>query len=236
MKGREFVFRYNKDLNKNEYVLTCGGCRTETRMPSKGLGAHFPPEMIAKTFTNKGWEVGRKEGEDRCPACLSKRPQPATLSIPKEGIRTANGTRPKEMEPLPPTVIAHATVAQAAVDQKTIDRENRRKTFTKLSEVYVGDGYNDGWSDNRVAMELGVSRKLVAEIRAEAFGDVATSPEMEAFKTESSKVVQLAAALLDKAKQTVEPLAKLQEEMAALEKQLAAIEATRAAITRMGAV
>lgn len=232
-KGREFTYKYNKDLNKNEYIIVCG-CGTESRSPSKGLGAHFPPEMVARTFANKGWEIGGKDGEDVCPSCLSKRAQPGTMAVPKEGVRTANGTRPKEMEPAPPAQSAFASAV--GPDPKAIERENRRKVFAKLSETYAGDSYKDGWSDGRIAMELGVPRKLVAEIRSQAFGDVATSPEMEAFKAESAKVVQLGVTLLAQAREVIEPALRIQAQIADLEKQLSAIETTRAAITKMGAI
>ncbi len=176
-KEREFSTEFNKLTNRSEYVIVCD-CGTKTSMPSKGLGSHFPPEMIARTFANKGWEVGRKASDDKCPSCLAKRAQPRTIAVPKPET---------ELETIVRTGKEIASTAPAT-DQKAIDRENRRKVFSKLSDTYNGNGYKEGWSDGRVSLELSVPRKLVAEIREEAFGDIGTNPELHKLAEDIEKV------------------------------------------------
>jgi hypothetical protein len=56
---------------------------------------------------------------------------------------------------------------------RVMTREDRRIIFEKLNEVYVNDkvGYGDGWTDEKVAVDLGVPRAWVKLIRDENFGD-----------------------------------------------------------------
>ena len=59
-------------------------------------------------------------------------------------------------------------------------REHRRVVFLKLEEVYLDEkaGYSAGWTDARVATDLGVPRAWVSKIRDENFGP-GTSEEIE---------------------------------------------------------
>jgi hypothetical protein len=52
-------------------------------------------------------------------------------------------------------------------------RDDRRIVFEKLNEVYLNDkvGYAKGWTDETVAVDLGVPRAWVRLIREENFGD-----------------------------------------------------------------
>ena len=56
---------------------------------------------------------------------------------------------------------------------RVMTREDRRIVFEKLNEVYVNDkvGYGAGWTDEKVATDLGVPRAWVRLIREENFGD-----------------------------------------------------------------
>lgn len=78
---------------------------------------------------------------------------------------------------------------------REMTREDRRLIFEKLNEVYVDDkvGYGDGWSDEKVASDLGVPRGWVKLIRDENFGEEITSEI-------TRKKVEEAHALLDKIK------------------------------------
>lgn len=53
-----------------------------------------------------------------------------------------------------------------------IGADDRRLIFGKLNEVYIDQdrGYSNGWSDERVATDMGVARAWVAKVRDEFFG------------------------------------------------------------------
>lgn len=60
-----------------------------------------------------------------------------------------------------------------AEEPPTMSREDRRLIFAKIDEVYLDEttGYSDGWTDSRVAEDLGVPLAWVKTIRAENFGE-----------------------------------------------------------------
>lgn len=56
---------------------------------------------------------------------------------------------------------------------KVMTREDRRIIFEKLNDVYIDGkiGYGRGWTDEKVANDLGVPRAWVKLLREENFGD-----------------------------------------------------------------
>lgn len=91
---------------------------------------------------------------------------------------------------------------------RMMSRDDRRIIFAKLSDVYVDEkvGYAQGWSDHRVATDLGVPRKWVEDIRKENFGDVAINEDMEQFRREAE-------ALLAEAREKLDAIRHLQNTM-----------------------
>ena len=66
---------------------------------------------------------------------------------------------------------------------RTMSREDRRIVFEKLNGVYLDEkrGYDTGWSDHKVAIDLGVPRAWVEQVREEMFGPVNSNPEIQEF-------------------------------------------------------
>jgi hypothetical protein len=83
-------------------------------------------------------------------------------------------------------------------------RDEKRIIFQKIDENYVGEkvGYAPGWSDEKVATDLGVPRAWVAVIRDENFG-----PEVD---EERVKLLSEAAAVRDEIRALSESLAAMQ--------------------------
>jgi hypothetical protein len=63
---------------------------------------------------------------------------------------------------------------------RPMTREDKHIVFAKLSEVYIDDkvGYGRGWTDEKVATDLGVPRAWVRLIREEFFGDEVGNEEI----------------------------------------------------------
>ena len=114
-------------------------------------------QFIAKKLEQKGWRVGRRREAHLCPKCAAAKIKRVSQEKPMVSVN-------KPVEPSLQVVQENARVMQ---------REDRRIIFEKLNEVYVSDkvGYGTGWTDEKVATDLGVPRAWVQLIRKENFGD-----------------------------------------------------------------
>lgn len=146
--GRGGVRIYCCDCNASETIYV----RNETQAQV--------PQFTMKKFRDRGWEIGKNRKRDVCPACQVARrkaaPQPKLVIVqtPVE-IPMQNTITPLKAEP-----------------PREMTREDRRVILLKLNETYVDErtGYDKGWSDKRVAEDLGVPQAWVAKLRDENFG------------------------------------------------------------------
>lgn len=150
---------------KTAIRLTCRCGVSHAISVSKNSG--LPPEFVEKKFRQLGWIVGANDNRDLCPGCANK---------PK-----------KEMPVL--KIVASSETTPAA--PREMGRDDRRIIFEKLNEVYLDEkrGYDTGWSDHRVATDLGVPRKWVETLRVEMFGDNAGNEDTSAFLTQAQGLI-----------------------------------------------
>ena len=66
---------------------------------------------------------------------------------------------------------------------RVMQRDDRRIIFEKLNAVYLDEkrGYDNDWSDHKVAIDLGVPRSWVEQVRDEMFGPINTNGDIEEF-------------------------------------------------------
>lgn len=83
-----------------------------------------------------------------------------------------------------------ATPVTAAEAPKEMTRDDRRIVFAKLNDVYLGEheGYSAGWTDAKVADDLGVPRAWIATIREENFGPVRENEASVALRAELKRL------------------------------------------------
>lgn len=152
-------------------LIRCSRCG-ETDKLAINKTALMPPGVLINKFKGRGWDVDNKrEGRDTCPKCLEKRAQ----------------ARKKE-EQVPPMIDRTNGVIYSAGPEPTLQaeppipmsRDDKRLVFSKLNEVYVDDkvGYGIGWTDVKVANDLGVPPAWVREVREENFGPEASNEEI----------------------------------------------------------
>lgn len=105
----------------------------------------------------------------------------------------------------------------------TIKRDDRRIIFAKLNELYIDEhkGYCEGWTDQRVAEDLGVPRAWVEALREENFGPVKSNTETSEFLHEAEKVLSQAKQLADNVEKA---LSNLKFQIEFLEKKALAIQ------------
>jgi len=164
--ARSFTERSEKHGNNYRVVaaVTCRECGVEDVIGIKAAAALMPPVAIAKKFAQRGWDIGQNEHWDTCPKCIAKKKEKPSLKIvPK--IEQAVDNMIKADPP------------------RTMSREDRRIVFEKLNGVYLDEkrGYDTGWSDHKVALDLGIPRAWVEQVREEMFGPINSNPDIEAF-------------------------------------------------------
>lgn len=137
------------------FGISCSRCDVSTMT---AFPVSIPPEIVIKRWRSIGWRVGSKPSRDICPVCMStsKRSQNHNQTVATE---LSNVTK------ISPT-------APVAEPPRAMSRDDRRIIFEKLNDAYVNEatGYDAGWSDKRVAADLGVPRAWVEQIREEMFG------------------------------------------------------------------
>lgn len=145
--------------------LTCSQCGANGTVGIQSSTGVLADQGVLKKFQAMGWDVGRSDRHDKCPACKNQ--------------------REKKM-------VVLKDVEQVASAPRTMGIEERRIVFEKLNEVYLNakQGYADDWSDHRVATDLGVPRKWIEDVRKEFFGPLGTNSQMEQYLVEADKCAQ----------------------------------------------
>src|SRR6516164_2148762 len=153
-------------------IARCGAPNCEAAIPlpvnvmanSRGGDDHIEHQFIARKLEQKGWRIGKSRTSHRCPRCFSAAKMSATNKSEEKIM-----TNKKEM--MNSTSSSALQVVQE--NARVMTRDDRRIVFEKLNEVYLNDkvGYAKGWTDEKVAVDLGVPRAWVRLIREENFGD-----------------------------------------------------------------
>lgn len=120
-----------------------------------------PPHTVARDFGRRGWRVV-DAGKHICPACVAA--EAARRKAP-QSERTAMAPKPKEpAAPVPAN--ENAGHASAAASDAIVN------LYLLLSDHYdkARKAYAEGWDDDRVAKEAGLSPVVVAERREKDFG------------------------------------------------------------------
>jgi hypothetical protein len=135
-------------LARAGYRLTCSACGVKTEMAISGTARALPPEFVKSKFSQRGWVVADRAIRDVCPDCAKQK------SLERKGNVVA---------------INKPVLAEKP---REMTREDKRLIFGKIDAVYLDEkrGYENGWSDKRVADDLGVPLAWVRTIRETDFG------------------------------------------------------------------
>jgi hypothetical protein len=222
MRERQFerVSVWHGNERRSAYRIECSRCGGFELFRYHGA-RHAPPKAAEQRFRGLGWLIGRRAKDDVCPSCLAApskpapraaRPAPVLKLVPKQEA-TLN------TQPQPP--------APRAEPPRAMSREEKRIINLKLHEVYVDErvGYVEGWTDSRIAKDLGVPRAWVSEVRDELFGPVHEPEFVRQLLAEQSS----AAAALTAARQEVNRLIAATDEAVV---KVAACEARQAELDR----
>lgn len=155
--------------------VVCGRCGAVEHL-IVGREGRYPPHIVADKMHRRGWAIGKKAIDDRCPKCVS-------LEVEERRAAVKKPWSPKVVKDLREV---GAVLEKVAVPPRVMSREDRRIIFAKIDEVYPDEktGYVAGWSDERVAKDLNVPRAWVETIRDENFGALKSNAEVEAVSKE----------------------------------------------------
>lgn len=172
-------------------------------------------KQIADQFTRDGWLIGRRAQDDLCPKCVA-------ATMPKKPTLTLI---PKESVPMLPV-----TTNEPA----EMTRDDGRVIFAKLEDVYDTNraGYRAGWTDQKLATDLGVPRAWVEQVRKQFFGPEGGNPEIAAALAEAKALVEEVRPLLARLDQLKAQMGSTQAEAQKIAAKVEIIDRRIAAIEK----
>jgi hypothetical protein len=190
-------------------IRETGGPRTIARIWCAACGSTLDLTLTANRHADnverrakaKGWDCDKNRANRTiCPDCKAAPPariKPAMPVVPK-ACRSATAVKPAipaiptaNMEP-PMTTITPA-VRPATPDEGMRIRHKLDGVFDDAKGMYL-----DGFSDQRVAEELKLPRKMIEQIREAAYGPIRTDPEIEQLRTDIVALIAMASTLTNR--------------------------------------
>ena len=209
--------------------IRCDSCgKNETY----NWGPVVSPGIMVRNMRKAGWIVG-KNTKAVCPECQRKNADAAKAIKAPKAIKAAKPKKDADVislfktavEPLPELVKLHDEIAsvveapkyeepkaEAPVVNSEIDAKVTRKLFRLLDSVFDDriHAYEDGWSDEMVAKNVGVSLDHVVKVRMEAYGVIGDDPAVKALADDITLTKMILDEGVDKIKGDI---AKLSTEM-----------------------
>ena len=209
------------DRRKNTFSITCCECAKTDHFVASSYSGLMASEVVARHFAAKGWDVGKRPSHDVCPACqqAARHRRRAKLSVVPDAPAAPVGAlsfipAPKE-EPQPMTFVAQKnplTPGPLSADPpRQMSREDKRLVYGKIDEHYLDEvrGYDSGWTDERIAKDLGVPRAWVSNVRAEMFGEAEGNGEIRRLLAEVIELKAQGVALMERANEIQKEIASL---------------------------
>ena len=155
--------------------LKCSTCSFEERVRSNSQNG--PPseerdlQHLKRKFESSGWGFDKKP---KCPHCI--REEEARAKAAAKALKVEAKLPKLEAEMFAPK----PELKIVDTPPREMGREDKRIIFERLNDVYLSEkeGYAIGWTDSKVAADLGVPRIWVQNVRAEMFGDINTNAEI----------------------------------------------------------
>jgi hypothetical protein len=204
-------------------TVTCGyqNCGGVESLPVNNFATKHTDDQtelnfIRRKLEGRGWKIGNKPDQHRCSKCFAAIKATAARRASENRVTRANGETPVSVSPIK---------SLKDIAPRMMGREDRRIVFEKLNEVYLNDkvGYGTGWTDERVANDLGVPRAWVKLIRDENFGDEMANEEIKQKVADATKLLDEMKQRTAVAETIVADLKRLSTEAERMNKSLDAI-------------
>ena len=201
---REITKIDGKPLGVRRIFCATSGCGQQGELLDR-TNDGFPPSLIERKFEQKGWEIGKSDKHDYCPACVERQ------KIERRARRNGTGTKAVNLSLVPtqpvsqketlsmPTPTAPATTTDTIA---VATREDNRTIFAKLQDVYLDEskGYMAPWTDQAVAKDLGCPLAWVQKIREDNFRPTRDNSEIRDMLDRVELNARDAQSILDEAK------------------------------------
>lgn len=196
-------------------IVTCGRCGAVRTVPINHFKGHareddaLEQQFIRNKLTADGWLIGKKDSQHRCPGCYT-------------AIKVSQARKNEENK----IVTLPVKPAEKAEAPREMSREERRIIFEKLNEVYVDErtGYGPGWTDAKVATDLGVPRAWVKGLRDEMFGPDGSNEEIRATISDAERLLNDIKVVANAISEATAPLKTLLAKAEQVEKRVLQIQ------------
>ena len=204
-------------------VAACHACGAGKEMRLTGPAKNV--EQIAQKFHSHGWEFDSfNASRVVCPDCIARRAVARRGDSPKptpepQTVERATVTLKPVASP-PPSTSASLALPPNKTELTVEERARVRDTLVGTFDEKTGQ-YSEGWSDIRVAEEVGgVPPKLVADLREIAFGPLRAVAEFEPLAGRLDQVDARVEALLREVASLGEEQGRLRQALAEASKRL----------------
>lgn len=171
LRGR--AFKIDPASGQKAATICCSLCDAVGVLPLHSL---MPPEIIDKKFVQKGWELD----PNTCPDCVVKR----------ERAKAAAKAAKKEqriMNAVTNTKPAGALADNPALKAVSVDLHKATAKMHQLLAINFDSDegrYAEGWDDERIAKESGMSPAHVTEVRNVAYGELKEPEEITSLRND----------------------------------------------------
>jgi hypothetical protein len=172
-------------------LFSCRRCSETLRINLRqGIKVHNP-EFLARKARDAGWQAHPfKPNRSRCAACLASestdRHEPSILTALPVLVREITPSQEEETMAAKQSIVAQLNAStDLTAPARATASETKMKIRNMLDKHFADDkgAYLDGYSDQRIGVELGVPWKEVADLREVAYGPIKEDPELTAVKT-----------------------------------------------------
>lgn len=171
--------------------ITCGECGEEGSVNFTNLP---PPEMLDKKFVQKGWELD----PNVCPTCVIKR-------------KKAKAAAKKEQQKMNTTKTNSTLSDNPVLKAVSADTHKATAKMHQLLSLHfdADDGrFAEGWDDERISKESGISVTHVTEVRNIAYGELKEPEEITLLRKDIKSLNDLISETLIAAQKEVNALNK----------------------------
>jgi hypothetical protein len=168
--------------------------------------------------------VGKPDIVIVCSDCAKIEAMRAKANMPAEAVATMFRNRGWKVDARGKNAICgKCQMTKSTTGPSPAARKSLAKATRLLSEYFDEEAgaFRDGWSDDAIAKEVGLSESAVAEWREDSFGPLRVPPEMARLEAEMLKVQKKVQTDLDEVRELVSGISReFGEKIAALRLEL----------------
>lgn len=184
--------------------MACGSCSKRGYININKL---LPPDIIDKKFAQKGWKID----PHICPDCTVRQKKTRAVTK-KERQQMNNETHVSNASAKPNGSLAANPVLKAASTDAHKATAKMHQLLTLNFDTDEGR-FAEGWDDERVAKESGMSLTYVVEVRNIAYGEIKEPEEITLLRRDIKALNDLIGETLIAAQKEVNALNKRVEDV-----------------------